>query len=198
MKKPRGLTIIELLTSIAIIGVLVALLLPAVQSSREAARRATCQNNIRQITLGLLEHESAKKYLPSGGWGFNWIGDPDRGTGYAQPGGWFYNILPYIERPDLAQIGSGLEAGRPTNSSPKCTAMGQLMISPVSIYYCPSRRVARAYARSDGAYNCTSTRVSARIDYAGNGGDNNIIDSTQAFQPRYYSQGDDPQYWDTS
>ncbi len=62
----RGFTLVELLVVIAIIGVLVALLLPAVQSAREAARRMSCQNNIRQIGLACLNFESARKRFPPG------------------------------------------------------------------------------------------------------------------------------------
>jgi prepilin-type N-terminal cleavage/methylation domain-containing protein len=81
----RAVTLMELLVVISIIGMLMALLLPAVQASRESARRTVCQNNLKEIGLANLNHESALARFPTGGWGFAWMGDPDRGTGKSQP-----------------------------------------------------------------------------------------------------------------
>src|SRR4051812_22680085 len=87
-----GFTLVELLVVIAIIGILVALLLPAVQAAREAARRSECENHLKQLSLGCLLHKDTQKFLPSVGWGYAWVGDPDLGFGKTQPGGWHFNI----------------------------------------------------------------------------------------------------------
>src|SRR5215212_10037166 len=64
LRRRFGFTLVELLVVIAIIGILVALLLPAIQAAREAARRSTCQNHVKQITLATLNYETARKSLP--------------------------------------------------------------------------------------------------------------------------------------
>src|SRR5262245_26140759 len=104
-RRVRGaFTLVELLVVIAIIGVLVALLLPAVQAAREAARRMQCQNHLKQIGLAFHNHHDVFGHLPTGGWGWGWVGDPDSGPGIRQPGGWCFNILPYVEGKNIYDI----------------------------------------------------------------------------------------------
>ena len=88
-KKRSAFTLIELLVVIAIIGILVSLLLPAVQMAREAARRTQCSNNLRQIGLAVHNHESSLKRLPSGWDDWNQSGEPGWG--------WAANLLPFME-----------------------------------------------------------------------------------------------------
>lgn len=92
-----GFTLVELLVVIAIIGILVALLLPAVQSAREAARRMQCANNLKQLGLGLITHESAKKAFPPGAFGtdLKWQRFPSHFTN------WAIEVLPFIEEQPL-------------------------------------------------------------------------------------------------
>lgn len=163
-----GFTLVELLVVIAIIGVLVALLLPAVQAAREAARRIQCRNHLKQFGVGLLVHESTHARFPSGGWGFLWVGDPDRGFDRNQPGGWVYNLLPYIDQFNLHQLGAH-QAPEQKRRSARIMAA-----SPPPLFYCPSRREARNYPTYFDFYNIevpNSPFNVARIDYAINAGD---------------------------
>lgn len=194
----KAFTLVELLVVIAIIGVLVALLLPAVQAAREAARRAQCINNLKQIGIGFHLHESTHKILPGGGLWVRFVGDPEWGVGREQPGGWPYNILPYIEQQALYDLpGDGDKiATTPAQMENAVTMQG----TAVASLNCPSRRPAKAYSMSEQVWNSLAARnsnrpdVVARTDYAANSGDGggNILDNTR--QPclfnQYYNEDD--------
>jgi prepilin-type N-terminal cleavage/methylation domain-containing protein len=166
--KVRGFTLVELLVVIAIIGILVALLLPAIQAAREAARRSQCQNHLKQIITGMLLHENTHGHFPVGGYDPQHSGDPDLGYGLRAPGGWTYNLLPYIEESALHNMGAGLPTAQKQQEFMKRDQI------PVTIYYCPTRRPAQAYPKDPGQRNvnhATAIPVSARCDYAMNCGD---------------------------
>src|SRR5580658_8669913 len=96
-----GFTLVELLVVITIIGILVSLLLHAVQSAREQAGMVECKNHLKQLALACQTHVSTYGYFPGGGWGWGWIGDPAHGSGVTQPGGWIYNVLPYLDQRNI-------------------------------------------------------------------------------------------------
>ncbi len=164
-----GFTLVELLVVIAIIGMLVALLLPAVQAGREAARRGQCANNLKQLGISFLLHESTHKHFPTGGWGYNWWGDPDRGAGKRQHGGWGYNVLPFIEENVLHGAGAGLDE----IGTQKRDAIAKRVGVPVALFYCPSRRQVTAYPFHFPGYPRNASRVTmtAKTDYCVNVGD---------------------------
>jgi len=147
-------TLVELLVVIAIIGMLVGLLLPAVQQAREAARQMQCSNNLKNLGLGAMNHESSIRIYPAGGWYYVWKGDPDLGFGHLQPGSWAYSILPFIEQNALFQLGSDGDVTQITATQKAGTKIR--CQTPLPIFNCPSRRAARLYLVRDFGKDCDS------------------------------------------
>jgi len=149
----RGFTLIELLVVIAIIAVLIGMLLPAVQKVREAAARATCQNNLKQIGLAFHAFHDARNGLPQGGRDgptrtcCNWNATEPNRDGW----NWRYHILPYIEQSPLFNN----------------TSNAVVHATPLKLYFCPTRRQPQLYGSS------------TRCDYAGNAG-NRFANGTPA------------------
>ena len=148
----RGFTLVELLVVIAIIGILVALLLPAIQAARVAARRTDCKNRLKQIGLAIHNHVDSRKVFPTGGAGVypdiaNYVvgGKP---FGPDKQGlNWCYQILPYLEEGAIQGL----------------TTQVQLQAQTIPLYVCPSRRsVSQAQA---SAANLGNQQVFL-IDYA--------------------------------
>ena len=170
----RGFTLIELLVVIAIIGILIALLLPAVQSVRESARRLQCANNLKQLGLAMLTHHEAHERFPSGGWGWRWVGDPDRGSGRRQPASWGYTLLPYLEQTALHQLGAD---GNPNTLTPGQLEGAAVRVqTPLTVMQCPTRRAPVTYSnRIFGIYGSNDTSTVARTDYGANGGHTSYV-----------------------
>lgn len=162
----QAFTLVEVLVVIAIIGVLIGLLLPAVEMARESARRNSCANNLKQVGLAVKLHIDAQGGIfPTGGWGDTWMGDPDKGFGTRQPGGWIYNLLPYLEQQNLRDLGKGMKEPE------KSAALVKVMQTPLEVFNCPSRRLPRLYPYNGPATLQNLQGVSlpesvAKTDYA--------------------------------
>ena len=155
----RGFTLIELLVVIAIIGVLVALLLPAVQQAREAARRSQCQNNLKQIGLALHNYENSSRVFPPGYVDQN--GDPnstpdnDLGSGW----GWATFLLPHMDQSTIYnQINFNQGVGLGSNA--------QISQSSLAVFHCPSDPLQQAFPVYDSSFATPITTV-AHSNYAG-------------------------------
>jgi prepilin-type N-terminal cleavage/methylation domain-containing protein/prepilin-type processing-associated H-X9-DG protein len=184
----HGFTLLESLIVIGIISTLTALLIPAVQVSRAAMRRLECCNNIKQLALAALNHESAAKFLPTGGWNKNWLGHPDRGFGVNQPGGWIYNVLPFLEQQALHDLGG--TGGSMTIED----ANAERVSTPLAMLNCPSRRPPTLYKLTLSlTFRLTDGPILqlARNDYAMNAGD--YVQWHMA-SPSSLAAGDDPSF----
>lgn len=162
---PRpAFSLIELLVALSILTIAVGIVMPTVQHSRETARRLSCQSNLRQLGHGIQIHAEVYRHYPSNGWGSRWVADASRGTGINQPGGWIYQVLPFIEQSSLHErftvSGTSSDADEP-------------IATPVSLFHCPSRRPVRpyVYSGSPSLVNRSDPKLTAKSDYAGNGGD---------------------------
>ena len=185
--RQSGFTLVELLVVIAIIGVLVALLLPAVQAAREAARRAQCRNHLKQLSLAMLQHESTFGFLPAGGWLGDWVGDPEYGADEKQPGGWIYNILPFVEQQSVHDIAQGMPAG-----FQKKRKLAERDAIAIAVFNCPSRRAAQPYPNGSSKVPVNSyyAPLHGRSDYAQNAGDIFALEEwCSRCSPRSYDAG---------
>ena len=156
----HGFTLVELLVVIAVIALLIALLLPAVQAAREAARRIMCHNQLKTIGLAFQLCHDSRKAFPSGGWGYNWIGDASLGSGPRQPGGWTYQVLPYMELQPVYDSAVGTRQA--------------LVQAVVPGFNCPTRRPAKlrpACCQPANLSAFTQDQPQAKTDYAANYGD---------------------------
>jgi type II secretory pathway pseudopilin PulG len=166
-------TLLELLVVAALVAILIGLLLSALQKVREAANRLRCMNNLRQIGVAALHHESVYGRLPGGGWTGRWLGEPDRGTDRTQPGGWIYQLLRFLDQDNLAAWGAGLPRAQQLDINV------QRASRPVALLICPSRRSVGPFpnAESNRYYNAAGLpALLAHSDYAACATDQNFYD----------------------
>lgn len=170
-------TLVELLVVITIIAILIALLLPAVNAARESARAAQCRNNLKQLGVAALHHEESKGYFPSGGWGVEWVGDPNQGFGYKQPGNWAFSLLPFLEQANVWSLGLSVSL---TGTPPRSSYIAEAATTVVPGFYCPSGRPVALYPYSssalvpptiNGGTGIKGGVMVMKIDYAINAGD---------------------------
>jgi prepilin-type N-terminal cleavage/methylation domain-containing protein len=155
----RAFTLVELLVVIAIIGILVALLLPAVQAAREAARRAQCKNNLKQIGLALHNYESARGVFPPG---YTSAATTKNGPGTGPGWGWGAYILPYLEESALFQqidLKSNIEVDMSPNKD--------LRVMNLQVFRCPSDSVEVPIFDVTGASPSTQVAFGNYVGVAG-------------------------------
>lgn len=179
----NAFTLVELLVVIAIIGILVSLLLPAVQAAREAARQVQCRNNIKQLALAAHNYESANRYFP----GYAGESDPflvvfDNRRRREEMRGWNWiaKCLPFLEQRALAEPWGELGAAREVVMD---DALTQALQTPLNVLHCPTRRAPIAYPMIN-AFRQRYGEKAARSDYAMNGGyaitgDNTVLISVK-------------------
>lgn len=189
-----GLTIIEVTIGMLALGLVVQLGVVALNATRESSRLNGCKNNLRAIGQSIESHETALNYYPPGGWGFLWIGDPDRGNGPKQPGGWIYNILPYSGYQDIHDIGLGLSGDE------KKKAGGEISSHAISLFACPGRRNAETpipyFQRHQIYRNYRPADDVGKSDYAGCAGDYYPEDAEANWGPKNYKIADAATDWE--
>jgi prepilin-type N-terminal cleavage/methylation domain-containing protein len=154
-----GFTLVEVLVVIAITGVLLALLLPAVQKVREAANRVSCENNLRQIGLALQDYHDSQGFFPVGYYDPTPWPQLDHGPGW----GWGAFLLPYLEQDNLySRIHFNLDVGDPANADVRTVFL--------KVFYCPSDPQVMTFTVTDGGSNSWTLAQGSYVACNGNDG----------------------------
>lgn len=178
--RQSAFTLVELLVVIAIIGVLIALLLPAVQAARESARRSTCVNQLKQMGLAMLNHESSVSEFPTGG-SEPWHDAGPESVAFGKGYGWMVQILPYVENAALQNISKGYGEGDKERDQ-------IVRAIPVSLYNCPSKRGPTVSFNGTAAQPDACEQGCALTDYAAST-PANILDLDRLSHEPWFWQG---------
>jgi prepilin-type processing-associated H-X9-DG protein len=166
VRKFRGaITVIELVVSIAVVGILLSLALAGVQSARESARQVQCQNNLKQIGIAAQNHLSTSRAFPSGGWGYQWMGVASQGLGKSQPGGWCFSLLTLLEADNVFNI-----VANPDQARTDLEAVRLLAETRPAVFACPARDTLTDVSDTFLYYGIHTLTRGAHTDYAVNGG----------------------------
>ena len=209
-----GFSLVELMIVVTVIGILTAMLLPAVEHAREAARQSACSHNLARLADGMIRHEAALGYYPAAGWSPEWLGVADRPSDVSQPGGWAFNVLSYIDGRRVRDIAaysssSTTSSGQGNGKGNTGTTGGgndkaldaaikaaytSLATNSLGVFNCPSRRTSAPTAvlstlsfRTPASTLLTLTKAT-RSDYAANGGSTGVCPPLSKFVGRAISQ----------
>jgi len=169
----RGFTLVELLCVIAIIGILIALLVPAVQSAREAARRTQCANQLKKIGLAQIAYEQVQRRYAN-----------ETYSECVAPPTWLVQILPHMD--GMAEFTAIARAERLYLEKPDDTSTREfwrIAAMPIATYYCPTRRAVAAYIQPYESPIAWAPLYTARNDYALNNGVTLVANVGAKFEP---------------
>ena len=146
-----------------------------VAGSADGARggaKDAVRKNVKEMALAAMGHEQANGHLPTGGWGYAWVGDPRYGFGVEQPGGFFYNILPFMEQQELHDM-----TLRASNETDRANVALSMIQTPLTLFNCPTRRQSAVFPVRASANVMVNTAFPSELsvgwlrgDYKVNGG----------------------------
>jgi len=191
-KQRAALTRMDVIVGVVVTALLLAMLscfFPTVRETGPGSRRTECRNNLTQLARATLSFKSLNEGYPSGGWGYNWTGDPapERGNGVKQPGDWLFVLLPHLQMLDM------YEASRDLDDTARKKQAAVRVSRSLEFLHCPTRRPADVYPIVNTPINSDKISKSARTDYAMCAGSNLVCVSGPG--PATVAEGDSKEFW---